>query len=67
MIEDRPMMTLRQLLRDEFTGWTPQKQLSDINLRYNQDGEQRILPKFMATRDTHTLRDNGEQLATGKI
>ena len=23
MIEDRPMMTLRQLMKDEFTGWIP--------------------------------------------
>ena len=43
MIEYRPMTTLQQLSEAEFLGWTPQKQLSDINFRYNQDGEQRIL------------------------
>ena len=38
MIKDRPMTTLQRLLKSEFPGWTPQRQLSDINLRYNQDG-----------------------------
>ena len=31
MIEDRPMMIMQQLLKADFLGWTPQKQLSDIN------------------------------------
>lgn len=67
MIEDRPLMTLHQLLRGESSWWSNQTQLFDTNLRYNQDGTQRILPKFMATRDTYSLRDDGEAAVIGKI